>query len=100
MTLAAARCEEALNNPTGETEKVVKAAQLFMDAEMEATNVDFAGFEENLMEAVDCYELAIDVLHTSQMFNLSHSPLSEMPLLIPSQLFAVVSSPTRSFCAR
>ena len=70
VTLAAARCEEALNNPTGETEKVVRAAQLFMEAEMEATNVDFAGFEENLIEAVDCYELAIDVLNTS-----NHPPL-------------------------
>eukprot|EP00038_Savillea_parva_P029488 m.71497 g.71497 ORF g.71497 m.71497 type:complete len:78 (-) comp8711_c0_seq4:903-1136(-) len=59
--LAAARCDEAMSNPTGETEKVVRAAHLFMDAEMEAANVDYAGFEENLMEAVDCYELAIDV---------------------------------------
>ena len=61
MTLAAARCDEALNNPTGETEKVVRAAHLFMEGEMEAANLDYAGFQENLMEAVDCYELAIDV---------------------------------------
>eukprot|EP00035_Acanthoeca_spectabilis_P009710 m.171479 g.171479 ORF g.171479 m.171479 type:complete len:334 (-) comp14813_c0_seq1:4889-5890(-) len=61
VTLAAARCDEALNNPTGETEKVVRAAHLFMEAEMEAANVDYTGFEENLMEAVDCYELAIDI---------------------------------------
>mmetsp|Transcript_24516 Transcript_24516/g.73464 ORF Transcript_24516/g.73464 Transcript_24516/m.73464 type:complete len:226 (+) Transcript_24516:64-741(+) len=61
VTLAAARCDEALNNPTGETEKVVRAAHLFMDSEMEAANLDYASFEENLMEAVDCYELAIDI---------------------------------------
>lgn len=80
MTLAAARCDEALNNPTGETEKVVRAAHLFMEAEMEAANVDYTGFEENLMEAVDCYELAIDVSSpmlpsiSCHHFSSTHSP--------------------------
>eukprot|EP00041_Stephanoeca_diplocostata_P025631 m.676119 g.676119 ORF g.676119 m.676119 type:complete len:361 (-) comp22788_c1_seq93:3103-4185(-) len=61
VMLAAARCHEALNNPTGEAEKVVRAAQLFMEAEMESKQLDFSGFEENLVEAVDCYELAIRI---------------------------------------
>lgn len=36
-------------------------AQLFMEAEMDSRLLDFSGFEENLMEAVDCYNLAIGI---------------------------------------
>ena len=39
-------------------------AQHYLQAEMESHDLDFGGFEENLTEAVDCYELAINVPFT------------------------------------
>eukprot|EP00040_Diaphanoeca_grandis_P002738 m.22566 g.22566 ORF g.22566 m.22566 type:complete len:327 (+) comp13858_c0_seq1:315-1295(+) len=59
--LAAARCDQAMGNPTGEADKFVKSGQLFSQAEIESKHLDFCGFEDNLVEAVECYEIAIDV---------------------------------------
>lgn len=36
-------------------------ANLFLQAEIENHNLNYAGFEEHLSEATQCYLLAIDV---------------------------------------
>lgn len=61
VTLAAARCDQAMSNPTGQADKVVKAGQLFAQSQIESSTLDFAGCDEDLAEAVDCYELAVSI---------------------------------------
>ncbi|KJE94217.1 hypothetical protein, variant [Capsaspora owczarzaki ATCC 30864] len=59
--LAVARCEQAMSNTAEEAEKTVEAAQLFLQAEMENHTLNYAGYEEHLHEATQCYLQAIDL---------------------------------------
>lgn len=61
VALAAARCDQAMSNPTGQADKIVKAGQLYAQSQIESGTLDFAGFEEDLAEAIDCYELAVSI---------------------------------------
>lgn len=76
--VAAARCESALSNPTAAAETYAQAAQHYLQAEMDAQDLDFGGFEENLTEAVDCYEFAINIYKGIQRNSFAATLHSEL----------------------
>ena len=65
--LAAARCHQALGDAQAEAAQHAEAASLYAVAERELQKFVFSvdgstvGFEENYVEALDCYQLAIQV---------------------------------------
>eukprot|EP00911_Craspedida_sp_UC1_P002447 UC1_evm6s1820 len=59
--LAAARCSQAAGNSTAEAEHLVQGAQLFVQAETDDRGIDSLGFEDNLFDAVQCYEQAVEI---------------------------------------
>lgn len=56
-----ARCEQATRNPTAEAEHLTQAAQYFVEAEADDRQVDELGFEDNIIDAVQCYEQAVEI---------------------------------------
>ena len=54
------------------------AAQHYLQAEMDAQDLDFGGFEENLTEAVDCYEFAINIYKGIQRNSFAATLHSEL----------------------
>eukprot|EP00794_Sanderia_malayensis_P018904 gene18904-20807_t len=59
--IAKAHCENALNNPVGETDALVEAARLFFNAEKQNVDVKCPALEEHLVEAIHCYNQAIKI---------------------------------------
>lgn len=57
--LAVARCEHTLGNSSGETQTLVQAAQLFLEAERLNHQLLCPGFSEHLHAAISCYSHAI-----------------------------------------
>lgn len=65
--LAVGRCEQVMQNLAAEANFVSEAGRMFWEAEQESQSYRFSvdgsnyGYEEYFLEAVDCYELAVDV---------------------------------------
>ena len=55
------RAEQASHNPTAEAEHLTQAAQYFIEAETDGRRVDDLGFEDNIIDAVQCYEQAVEI---------------------------------------
>lgn len=65
--LAVARCGQVMQNAASEAAFESEAARLFWEAEEESQSYSFSvdgsnyGYEEYFLEAIDCYEKAIEV---------------------------------------
>ena len=71
--LAKARCENTLVNPPGETDALVESARLFFKAEKLNVEIKCPSFEDQLTEAVHCYNQAIKIYRRE-----GHYPLAAM----------------------
>jgi len=72
-SLAQARCENSLVNPSGEAQALLDAARSFLSAEMEDRMLNMPGFKENLIAAVNCYSHAIRVHMENKQLPLAAS---------------------------
>ncbi|EGD74901.1 hypothetical protein PTSG_07129 [Salpingoeca rosetta] len=61
VCLAQARCEEALENKLGEAETLTRAGQYFFKSEADKAMTSRDSFEEDLMDALYCFDAAIDM---------------------------------------
>lgn len=64
-TLAAARCEQALGNPSKQAHHLINAGHMFFGLQMELEETKSLNFEENVAHAIDCYVAAIKI-HLAQ----------------------------------
>eukprot|EP00045_Choanoeca_perplexa_P015606 m.198266 g.198266 ORF g.198266 m.198266 type:complete len:321 (+) comp17039_c0_seq2:55-1017(+) len=86
--LAASRCEQALNNPLAQASTLVRTAQLYLEAEAEEQLLMETDFEGNLLDAVNCYEQAIQIYVTEGLQTYAGTLYTELATIV--QLFSHV----------
>ena len=83
--MAVARCEQVMQNAANEASATSEAARLFWEAEQESQSYRFSvdgsnyGYEEYFLEAVDCYELAIEVREIQMANSFTHHCYTAIP---------------------
>src|SRR5690606_29712043 len=76
--LAVARCDQALGSSTMEALSYLKAGNIYWDRETEFEYTRGLTFQENLNEALCCYEWAIDIYIRQKKLTLAASLYFEM----------------------
>lgn len=59
--LALARCEQSIGNSSGESQALLDAARLFIEAELQNRDLQCPSFDEYLTAAINCYNQSIRV---------------------------------------